>query len=131
MLSSTLDVHAASFDFSTCVCGNANTFSELSAFVAIVCHMTVMWCQLIEDHDDMYHVPMTCMVLEICDEIHKSDFIKYGTVSPLSLKFAWKLVFLMESIMKVNPSTSCKTDIIISNNTAGRTYVPTYMYIKK
>ena len=39
---------------------------------------------MIEDHDDMYHVPMTCMVLEICGKIHKSDFstlIVFGTVS--------------------------------------------------
>ena len=35
--------------------------------------------------------------------------------------FAWKLDFLLESIMKynsfVNPFISCKTDIIVSNNT--------------
>ena len=38
---------------------------------------------MIEDHDDKYHVPMTCMVLEICGKIHKSDFstpIVCGTV---------------------------------------------------
>ena len=29
---------------------------------------------MIEDHDDMYHVPMTYMVLEICGKIRKSDF---------------------------------------------------------
>ena len=40
-----LDVDAASIDISTCVWENtlANTFSELSVFVAIVCHVTVMW----------------------------------------------------------------------------------------
>ena len=45
-------------------------------FVAIVCHVTVMWCQsvMIKDPQDMYHVPMTCMVLEICGNIHESDF---------------------------------------------------------
>ena len=38
---------------------------------------------MIEDHNDMYHVPMTFMVYEICDKIHKSDFstlILCGTV---------------------------------------------------
>ena len=38
---------------------------------------------MIEDHDGMYHVPMTCMLLEICDKIHKYDFstlIVCGTV---------------------------------------------------
>ena len=58
----------------------ANTFSEPSVFVAFVCHVTVMWCPLnysvmIKDHQDMFHVPMTCMVLEICEKIQKGDFL--------------------------------------------------------
>ena len=50
------------------------TFSELSVFVAIVCHVTVMWCQSVMV-DDMYHVPITCMVLEICDKVQKVTFL--------------------------------------------------------
>ena len=36
------------------------------------CH--VVSIKLIEDHEDIHQVPMTCMVLEIRDKIHKSDF---------------------------------------------------------
>ena len=61
------------------------TFLEPSVFVAIECQVALMWCQsvMIEDHDDVYYVPMTCMVLEICDKLHKCDFftlIVCGTV---------------------------------------------------
>ena len=36
------------------------------------CH--VVSIKLISDHDNIYHVPMTCMVLEICGKIHTSEF---------------------------------------------------------
>ena len=53
-----------------------------------------------EDHDDnMYHVPMTCMVLEICDKRHKSDFstlIVWGTVVTAAL-------VLCSSYLSVSP----------------------------
>ena len=42
--------------------------------------------------EDLDHVPMTCMVLEICDKIHKSDFstpILCGTVYIPLLQGDW------------------------------------------
>ena len=44
---------------------------------------------MIEDHRDVYHIPMTDMVLEICSKIHTSDFstlIVCGTVVLLAAR---------------------------------------------
>ena len=79
------------------------TFPELSVFAAIVCPVTLtcMWCQLvtIEDHDDMYHVPVTCVVIEISDKIHKSDFFYsysvWHSTSQLNSVYSYSTVKLL------------------------------------
>ena len=50
---------------------------------------------MIEDHDGIYHVPMTCMV--ICEEIHRRDFstlIVCGTVKPTGIAISHHVLLI-------------------------------------